>query len=119
MKNKIIWVIVLLIQLNFYLSWILIEDQMYIIKSYVIGSGISYGLLSVLILTNYNESKNIKNKILQQILIFISCSIIGIVLLGVFSIVIPFQILNLIVLFAGIVYTSMFVFKSDRPGFPE
>jgi hypothetical protein len=122
MKDKIIWVLVLLIQLNFYLSWIFEAHEPYIetyiedslIKSYVIGSAISYGLLSVLILRKRNSSKNVKNKILPQILLLITCSITGALLLGLFSIIIPAQILNLVVLFTGLIYTSIFVFKSNR-----
>ena len=110
MYKKFIWFIVLICQLNFYYAWLELTDQDLIINAYVFGSGISYGLLSILLLMKYNERKKKNNKIFPQILIFITCSIISIGLLGLFSIIIPFQILNLIVLFVGMIYTFPFVF---------
>jgi FlaA1/EpsC-like NDP-sugar epimerase len=114
MYKKLIWFLVLMLQLNFYYAWLQLTDQELIINAYLFGSGISYGLLSILFLMKYNERNKKNNKIFPLISIFIACSIVSIGLLGLFSIIIPFQILNLIVLFVGMIYTFPFVFRKKQ-----
>lgn len=118
MNKKIIWLWLLLLQINFLVIWFRGENKDYFIYSVIIGGAASYGLACLLIFLLYREKKNILASTLHSILIFIAGTLLG--GLVYFTLIVPLLQASLFIFLVTLLFTSIYIFKKkDLPELTE